>query len=205
MSGQSFDLVIAHAWDGTPLPEAEHVFVHLFLTTSDADEYLQQQLTIALDAPFYNDPPPPAQGSDPRSYGGLWNYEVVELFLGSAADVADPKTLPYLELEFGPHGHALGLVFGAYRQGARPITVPGEARRAHGRWHAEAIVAAEHLPPLPWVLNAFAIHGPAAARRYQVAFLPRDASAPDFHDRGSWRPCPLVPLALEVGATQRGK
>ena len=36
---------------------------------------------------------------------GLWDYEVVEIFF-----LASKNEEMYLELEFGPHGHHLGLL-----------------------------------------------------------------------------------------------
>ena len=54
-----------------------------------------------VEANFYNDAKPDAE---PGYLMGLWDYEVVELFL------LNSHTEEYLELEFGPHGHFLAWV-----------------------------------------------------------------------------------------------
>jgi len=178
-------LVIAHAWDGRPLPQAEHVSVTISLQGVGNRPAPDGQMVVSIDAPFFHDPAPPATTGDPRSYDELWNYEVVELFVGPRGDA--PGAFPYLELEFGPHGHALGLVFSAYRQKIRQVSVPGHAALRADRWRAQAIIAGELLPPPPWTLNAYCIHGAPSARQYGAAFPPGCSMAPDFHDRGSWR------------------
>ena len=59
-----------------------------------------------VKAKFFNDPAP----KEPTgSLMGLWDYEVAEVFF------LNQSTQKYLELEFGPHGHYLGLKF----QGSR--------------------------------------------------------------------------------------
>ena len=68
-------------------------------------------ITIAVDAPFYNDPRPTdtnlshksSSGDSKGSFMGLWDYEVVEAFFLSS------ETKQYLEVELGPHGHHLVL------------------------------------------------------------------------------------------------
>ena len=69
-------------------------------------------ITIAVDAPFYNDPKPTdanlshtgnSSGDSKGSFMGLWDYEVVEAFFLSS------ETKQYLEVELGPHGHHLVL------------------------------------------------------------------------------------------------
>lgn len=56
---------------------------------------------MKVQARFYDDTRPDA---DPGYLMGLWDYEVVELFL------LNSQTEEYLELEFGPHGHYLAWV-----------------------------------------------------------------------------------------------
>ena len=68
-------------------------------------------ITIAVDAPFHNDPRPTdanlshknSSGDSNGSFMGLWDYEVVEAFFLSS------ETNQYLEVELGPHGHHLVL------------------------------------------------------------------------------------------------
>jgi hypothetical protein len=110
---------------------------------------------------------------------GLWEYEVVELFIAG-------HNGEYVELELGPHGHSLLLRFAGVRQRAR-TGVPPTTTHLWGRvdgvvpaWWAEAVIPAAWLPPQPWRANAFAIHGNADQRRYLLAHrLP--GVQPDFH------------------------
>ena len=66
----------------------------------------QSALKIEYSAPFMDNPAPSeAQGR----LWGLWEYEVLELFIAGADN-------EYLELEFGPHSHHLALYFKGERQ-----------------------------------------------------------------------------------------
>ena len=68
-------------------------------------------MSMKIDAPFYNDPPPPEtsdtnssrSSKSDKAFMGLWDYEVVEGFFLCS------KSEQYLEVEFGPHGHHLVL------------------------------------------------------------------------------------------------
>lgn len=95
---------ISQAWGGGVLSVSERGY--------RIETYIDgEHLNIAIAAPFFNDPLPP---TPPGSTEGLWNFEVVEVFV--ARDDDDPNASPYLELEFGPHGHYLALTFSARRQ-----------------------------------------------------------------------------------------
>jgi hypothetical protein len=192
-------LHIRRTWHGEALPEHEHVSVELSLhhiappAGSEEDEatggWGHRELQIAISAPFHGDaPPPPAQGSK-RCYDGLWHHEVVEVFIGGPRQAEDT---PYIELEFGPHGHALGLGFDRYRERRETFEIEGEAWLRGPRWQARAIVPFHRLPPLPWRVNAFALHGPPEARVYKAAGAARPGRTPDFHAVDTWLPCALV-------------
>ena len=162
-------LPIERTWDGLPLDGSERVAVVL--------ERARDGLLVHIDAPYHGDPRPPAP---PGRAPGLWNFEVVEVFVAGPGDA-------YVELEFGPHGHFLALAL----RGVRDLVsdshaVEFVAKRAGPRWTGRAQIpsVAAHdglsLPPRPWRVNAFAIHGVGDARRYLVhKRLP--GSAPDFH------------------------
>jgi hypothetical protein len=157
-------IVVDRLWDGSPAAPEERVDLEL-RAAADGD------LHIAVDAPFHGDPPPP---SPPGPTPGLWNHEVVELFLYGDAD-------RYLEVELGPHGHHLVLAL----HGARNVVRQGLAidfRRAlaGARWRGDAVVPAALLPGRPARCNAHAIHGVAAARRYLSA-IAAGGARPDFH------------------------
>ncbi|MEZ4331518.1 MAG: hypothetical protein R3F35_07175 [Myxococcota bacterium] len=153
---------IGGSWDGGPLLPGERARIELTLG---------EPVRIGIEATAYGDAPPPAP---PGRCDGLWNHEVVELFLLGSGE-------RYLELEFGPHGHWLALrLEGRRRLVTSDLALDYAARREGDRWTARASFASALLPPEPTAANAFAIHGPAAARRY-LAWQPVPGEAPDFH------------------------
>lgn len=160
----SADLIIASTWSGEPIGPHEQVRVHL--------RWNDEALTIEIDAPFHDDPPPTSDR--------LWEHEVVELFVASGE--------AYTEIELGPHGQFLVLRF----QGSRNRTESGIdleyiSKVDGARWTGRARVARRHLPSMPWRVNAYAIHG--EPRRY-LAWSPGEG-APDFHQLGSFRQIPV--------------
>lgn len=176
--------VIDKLWDGGAARSDERATIE---AAWDADT---DTLRVTVDAPWHGDPAPPA--SVPRAPGqaeGLWNHEVVELFLAGAGG-------HYLELEFGPYGHTLALAFAAPRQrtplGPAPISVAVSRVVLPCRWQAIVHVPAIMLPPAPHAANACAIHGPASARRYLSA-TPLPGPRPDFHQPARFAACELGP------------
>jgi hypothetical protein len=166
------ELCVDQTWDGTPLPEPEYATVRLVARPSLG-------LEVFVDAPRYHDPLPAA----PRGrLDGLWTHEVVELFLLG-------EDARYLELEVGPGGHYLALAFAGERVRVDddvPVEVDVTAAETGGgsRWAARLVIPEGAVPP-GWReggrrANAFAIHGPAQARRYAVAH-PLVTAQPDFH------------------------
>lgn len=156
-------LTIAQTWNGEPIPDSERVSVSTRIT--------EQSLEVTVEAPFHGDPPPVAP---PGSVDRLWEHEVVELFVAADDD-------HYLEVELGPHGHFLVLAL----RGARNVTQLGlpieyEARVDGSRWRGLATVPMKSLPAAPHRINAYAIHGVGAARRY-LAWQPVPGDKPDFH------------------------
>lgn len=171
-------LHIASTWDGAPAAAHETATVTL--------RWHEDALHVTVDAPLHGDPPPDAP---PGAVWGLWDHEVVELFVLGADD-------RYTELELGPHGHHLLLRL----QGCRNVVerlLPVEATwsRTPGRWGAVAVLPAAVLPPRseerPWRLNAYAVHGTGAARRY-LAWAPVPGEQPDFHRLGCFREVPGI-------------
>ncbi len=175
-------LVIASTWAGAPLAEALQARLQLDLEPAG--------LRVLIDAPFFDDPPPPADGQPRTARDGLWEHEVVELFIGAAEG---GKARHYTELEFGPHGHALGLRFEGYRVRVARFEVAFEVLsldRGARRWRGEARVPRALLPPPPWRMNAFAMHGDP--RIHLAAFPAPEGLSPDFHAAAVWRPIDLT-------------
>ncbi len=160
-------LLIDRRWDGAPIASAERAGVTLATLAGGWE--------IVVEAPFHDDPPP--EGS-PGSTDGLWNHEVVELFVA----VCGPSDrVRYTEIELSPHGHHLVLDFrGVRRRQAvvQPLSMTAGIEGA--RWHARMALPLDALPPQPWRVNAFAIHGVGRHRRYLAAF-PVPGERPDFH------------------------
>ena len=159
------------AWDGGPLHRGEWARVALEMDGG------RGTLAIAIEAADYGDPAPP---SPPGAFPGLWEYEVVELFLLGEDE-------RYLELEFGPHGHFLALWFhGERRRVDSNWTLTYRAERLPGRWAGQATISLEALPPGVHAFNGYAIHGQGAARRY-LAASPVPGAEPDFHQLQHFR------------------
>ena len=158
-------LAIERDWSGSPLPAAESGWI--------AFEPRGNELEVRFDAPYFADhPPPTAAGSTP----GLWEYEVIELFIAAADDA-------YFELELGPHGHYLALQLRGVRnvvRSALPLTYEAARWIDGGRYSGRAQVPMSYLPDRPVRVNAYTIHGSGAARRY-AAHAPVPGARPDFH------------------------
>lgn len=138
-------------------------------------------LRVQTDAPFYGDPPPAGAGGPCE---GLWDFEVVELF------IAHGET--YTELELGPHGHYLLLRLQGVRQMITqqlPLSFYDWKQRA-GRWQGDALIPWVYLPPEPWTFNAYAMHGQGDARQY-LALFALTGIAPDFHRLECFQPLNL--------------
>ncbi len=169
-------LVIKNTWDGRPIPLEEQVTLEL----SAAD---RNRLQIVVRAPFHGDPPP---AGAPGPTIGLWEHEVVELFVLGASQEDDPDAPPvYTELELGPHGHQLVLRLRGVRQVVgRLLPLEYETRiDATGvldAWCGVALLDRALLPPPPHRINAYAIHGTGDKRRY-LALYPGPGEGPDFH------------------------
>ena len=168
------ELTIEHTWDGRAVALDETVAV--------AIELGDTELTLRIDAPFHNDPPPESDD--------LWKHEVAELMLVGADDT-------YLEVELSPRGRYLVLFLeGERRVVHRGVRLLYRAEIEGRRWRGEASI------PIGWIpigldrLNAFAIHGTGQMRRH-LAWRPTGGPRPDFHRLaayGSFGECSSAPV-----------
>lgn len=167
-------LEITAAWDGGPLEQGEWARARLVLPDGLPDglpDAKQDEVLLEVEAGFYGDPPPPAPGG---RLDGLWDHEVVELFLLGRDEA-------YLEIELGPHGHWLGLrLSGRRRVADHRVPIAFRATRQGARWRGAARFAAAWLPPGLCAANFYSIHGVGPARRF-LAMAPVPGEAPDFH------------------------
>jgi hypothetical protein len=169
-------LAIERTWDGRPALPEEHAELNL---AADG-----QLLRIDLKARFHGDPAPAgSKGPTDR----LWEYEVVELFVSGADE-------HYLEVEVGPHGHYLALQLEGPRNiVASRLEIACEVHRSSDYWTAQLEVPLCLLPAAPRLVNAYAIHGTAAQRRY-LAWQPVPGERPDFHRLDCFAPLVLPGL-----------
>lgn len=156
-------LVIDRTWDGQRIAPADEIKVSFHVAG--------ESLIVTLDAPFYGDTPP---GTPAGSCWELWNHEVVELFIATKGDA-------YLEMEWGPHGHYLVLQLAGERNiASHGHTIEFTASISEERWSGMAKVPLTLVPPRPWRVNAYAIHGEKDTRRY-LASEPVPGPEPDYH------------------------
>lgn len=161
-------LFIGFTWDGIPLKDEESIWLTL--------ESAAHGVTLHVDAPFFGDPPPPGPKG---SKDGLWNYEVVELFICGLSGLTKPT--PYTEIELSPHGHHWVLkLLGERQVESSGLPLNFEAVIRGDRWHGLAEIPHEYLPEKPVRGNAFSVHGIGDKRRH-CAMTPVGGSVPDFH------------------------
>jgi len=179
-------LRVARTWDGAPVPESAWATVRCSAAPGG-------DLRIDVESPFYDDPAPSAP---PGPTDGLWNYEVVELFLLGHGE-------RYLEIELGPRGHQHCLLLHGRRHvERRGLGIGFHAEIAGSRWSGTATVQAAVLPPGLERANAYAIHGVGSGRRYLAAH-PVPGPEPDFHRLehfATW----AVPVGLRLDRPSAG-
>ena len=160
------ELRIGQTWSGEPLPAEEEAT--LIQSWEDND------LVLRVEAPLADDPAPK---QPPGPVWGLWEYEVVELFL-----VGEDGR--YTEIELGPHGHHLVLrLQGVRRIVEQELPIHFEAMRREDRWTGTARVPRRLLPNPIQRLNAYAIRGTGRQRCF-MAWSPVPGEEPDFHRIG---------------------
>lgn len=158
---------IAYNWDGRVLAEQDQANVEVaWLENGD--------LSMAIDAPFANDPKPCSASA---SCWELWKFEVVEFFL-----VGQGKPAPYIEIEISPWGKYLVLrLLGArnLKDQHLPLDIISVQRNTT-RWTAKAVISHTLLPEGELKVNAFRLSGQEPDRRYHVMTVMATA-CPDFH------------------------
>lgn len=154
---------IDRTYDGQPAHRSDRVEISF--------ELRDRTLVIDVDGPWHRSPLPPGP---PGPTDGLWDYDVVELFLLGAEE-------RYLEIELGPAGHHLLLELHGRRHPVRTkLPIDYRALREGGRWRGAARIPGAYLPPRLERGNAYAIFGRPPSRRY-LAHYPVLGTEPDFH------------------------
>jgi len=169
---------VKNLWNGNnPSPQEATAPVKFCLSScSDGD-----LVDVKIEAPFYDDPPPPSstdsQCAKKGAYYRLWDYEVVEIFFLSSKDNM------YLEVEFGPHGHHLGLLLKSRQKCIKhsfPIDYTAKIDKEKKLWYGHAKLPREYFPANMDKFNAYAIHGVEPHRVYRSLF-PVPGPHADFH------------------------
>ena len=145
-------------------------------------EWTEKGLYLNWKALFHNNPSPPCPPT--TDCWGLWNYEVVELFIVG-------RQQNYLELEWGPYGHSLALKLKGIRQLESRVQLPFIPLivQESFEWKGSYLIPFEYLPPpiegswqteFIYQMNAFAIWEDEICRQHAIAF-PLQGETPDFH------------------------
>ena len=169
---------LTQLWNGDPAPKGHGGRAALTLDTG----LLALSWDVSLPPGEPRLPPEPA-GFVER----LWEQDVIELFLGSRAN---PES--YLELEFGPGGHWLGLSFSGPREREATLeNLDPELRNElrPGRWRGRAALpiplVEKHAGPAPWKGLVALVTG---EQRVHACWPSLPGSSPDFHQPEAWAP-----------------
>jgi hypothetical protein len=170
MSTPILSLRIETEWHGGTVAPEHWITVHIL----DTEPGIQLRVT----APFYGDPSPPAGPVGPTD--GLWEFEVVEVFLAGPGE-------HYLEIELSPTGHYLVLELDGIRNPVQTLLpIDFQAEIIGDQWTGVANIPVDLLPSAPLRINATAIHGAGQERMYLSA-VPLPGQHPDFHQVAYFR------------------
>jgi len=162
------EFTIDKLFNGQPsdLPRPVHLALHVS----------GKKCVIEIDAPYHGDPAPDAPAG---RLWGLWDHEVVEIFL------VDEKG-QYIEAEFGPHGHYLLLRLSGPRQIIEAeLTMSYDAKISKNGWKGHAEFDLSGIQRIDRV-NCFAIYGQNEKRRY-LAWSRLPGKVPDFHQPDAFK------------------
>ncbi|KAK2557621.1 UPF0462 protein C4orf33-like protein [Acropora cervicornis] len=155
---KEYNFSITTDWKGAPI---DHAPIEFQISAPDSS-----YVRIHVSGPFFDNPgPPPCKAGSACS--GLWDYEVAEVFfLG--------KKEKYLEIELSPVDKiTIDKV---------PIEYTATIDRARKTWTGTAKIPIDYFPPDVSKINAYAIHGSGANRRYESLYpASSEVSNPDFH------------------------
>lgn len=159
---------ITKQWNGEELKRTD-LFAHVEL------EETTNGMRFTASSPWRSDMRVPLRPSG--RLDGLWDYDVVELFL-----VGEDGT--YLEVELGAAGHYLVLAFDRVRHRSnefidRPFEV--SHKRENGWWTASIEIPKDVLPAPIKKFNAFMIAGGMF-----LAYHPTPGTEPNFHQPKSY-------------------
>ncbi|PAV73389.1 hypothetical protein WR25_19153 [Diploscapter pachys] len=168
--------VIDKTWDGNPL-QHEPIEVEMKWTFERiAGRPHKRAVKIVFDAPLFDDPEP---SEPPGITPGLWDHEVMEFFFANNQD-------QYLEVEVGPHGHWICLLFDGQRKcfnNGEDLELEIANKFIDDKWHCEFEIPLAYFPAKISKFNSYHIHGEGDERVYAALHPVTDGSyeKPDFH------------------------
>lgn len=171
-------ITIDHLWNGDPCPDER---VRALIELSETS----QGLRVKAEAPILHEQKIPDAPIGAR-VEGLWQYDVVELFLVGPGH-------RYFELELGAGGHFLALSFDSIRHRSNDHAefhpVLRYEKTPDKTWISELTIPQSILPENVRAMNAFVI---AAGQFLSMSQLPGDK--PDFHQPDFFEPFRLRSL-----------
>lgn len=174
---QGIDFIIDKTWNNKPV-DHEPVRVHMeWKFEKQVGQPHKRVVKTQIRAPMFDDDPPP--NDFPGYCADLYNYECVELFFANEKG-------HYLEVEVGPHGNWLVLLFDKYRHGintGEDIELDMEIVIDGDNWICNVEIPLAFFPANITKFNAYAIHGMGDNRQYEALSPVTDGSLakPDFH------------------------
>lgn len=164
-SPSQLTLRIDRLWDGTPSPD-DRLWAEVLV--AQAGDGLQ----LRVEAPMLHEQNVPDAPVGSR-VEGLWEYDVVELFLVGPGH-------RYLEIELGAGGHFLALGFDSIRHRSdayeRFAPLLRYEKTSQKTWVSSVTIPWKMVPENLRALNAFAI----TAGQF-LAYSPVPGEQPDFH------------------------
>ncbi|VDP02273.1 unnamed protein product [Soboliphyme baturini] len=189
-----FDFVIDKNWRGEPVDhEPFHVHLEWFFQRLKGRPH-KRVVKAFVEGPLFDDP------AEPDDLGGvchnLYDYECVELFFANGKN-------QYLEIEIGPHGHWLVLLFKERRV---PLHLNDDLELEvqnvfeGNTWRSVFEIPLAYFPPKVSRFNGYALHGSGKNRHYEAVhpiFDGRPNDAPDFHRLEFFRPIKIEKIIPE--------
>lgn len=163
---QSLSLHVRQLWNGNVCPD-ERVWADVTLASQS------DGLAVHAEAPVLHDQLIPQDTPMGTRVEGLWNFDVVELFLVGPGH-------RYFELELGAGGHFLALSFDCIRHRSDDhlswIPLIQYHKTPEKTWVAHLVIPWSMIPENVRALNVFVY---AAGQYLAMSQLP--GSSPDFH------------------------
>ncbi|CAI4231849.1 unnamed protein product [Auanema sp. JU1783] len=172
-----YDYVIDKTWNGLPVDHAPIKVNMNWQFEKIEGKPHKRVVKVNFEAPLFDDPEP---DDPPGILNDLYNYECIEFFFANQKN-------QYLEVEVGPHGHWLCILFDGVRKpfnnGEELELVVNNKIIGSDTWQGELEIPLAYFPGNVTKFNSYAIHGTGDERVYEALYPVTDGSyeEPDFH------------------------